>query len=87
MKRAGLIVKILVFALIAFLSWKILDLRGDISQAQAQRDEMRTQLAALEVENDEMQRRIDAKEDDATIEEIARETLGLRMPGEQVYYD
>ncbi|MDR0446395.1 MAG: septum formation initiator family protein [Oscillospiraceae bacterium] len=87
MKRAGIIATILVFAAIAFLVWRLLDLRGDIAEANHRRSEMRSESAALEMENDEMQRRLDRREDDEIIAEIARENLGLIKPGEQVYYD
>jgi cell division protein FtsB len=87
MKRAGLIPKILVFAMIAFLSWLLIGLRGEINRANNHRDELRAEAAKLELENDEMKRRLDRSGDDEIIAEIARDNLGLLMPGEQVYYD
>lgn len=87
MKRAGLIVKILVFAVIAFLAWKLLDLRGSVNRANLRRDDLKAQAAELELENDEMKRRLERQDDDEIIAEIARDSLGLVMPGEQVYYD
>ena len=86
-KKAGIIPKLLVFALIAFLAWTIFGLRGDIAKATARRNELKIQAAAVEVENDEMRRRLENRTSDEIIEEIAREELGLVMPGEQVYYD
>jgi cell division protein FtsB len=86
-KRAGLIVKILVFAVIAFLAWKLLDLRGSVNRANLRRDDLKAQAAELELENDEMKRRLERQDDDEIIAEIARDSLGLVMPGEQVYYD
>jgi cell division protein FtsB len=56
-------------------------------KATARRNELKMQSAEIEVENDEMRRRIDNKDSDEIIEEIAREDLNLVMPGEQVYYD
>jgi cell division protein FtsB len=87
MKRAGIITKILVFAVIAFLAWKIIDYRGDIVSADARKDELETRAAELELQNDEMRRRIAGADDDAIIEEIAREQLDLVMPGEEIIYN
>ena len=110
MKKAGFIPKLLVFALIIFLAWTIFGLQGDITKATARRNELKSQSVSIEVENDEMRRRLDrlneletqsartetANDDmrrsigrasDEIIEEIAREELGLVMPGEQVIYD
>jgi cell division protein FtsB len=87
MKRAGFVVKLLVFAAIAFLSWMFFGLRGDISRANLRRDELKAEDARLELENDEMKRRLERSGDDEIIAEIARDNLGLVMPGEQVYYD
>ena len=86
-KRAGFISKLLVFALIAILTWMIIGLRGDIMKATARRNELKTQSAAIEVENDEMRRRLDNRDSDEIIEEIAREDLGYGMPGEQVIHN
>ncbi|MDR2420945.1 MAG: septum formation initiator family protein [Oscillospiraceae bacterium] len=87
MKRAGLIVKLLVFAVIAFFAWMFIDLRGDVSRANLRRDELKAEDARLELENDAMRRQLERRGDDEIIAEIARDNLGLVMPGEQVYYD
>ena len=84
MTRASIVTKFLVFALVAFLIWKIVDNHRDIVAANALLDEQRAQVAALEVENDEMRRRIDSADTDETIEEIARDQLDLVRPGEEV---
>ena len=86
-KRAGIVPKLLVFAFIAILAWTIIGLQGDIMKATARRNELKTQVANIEVENDEMRRRLENRSSDGIIEEIAREELGLVMPGEQVFYD
>jgi len=84
MKRAGLITKILVFAVIAFLVWTIADSRRDIAALTARYEEIKAQSAALELENDEMRRQIENADTDETKAEIARDQLDLMMPGEEV---
>lgn len=84
MKRASIITKILVFALVAFLIWQIVGNQREIAAANAYLSELEAQVAALEVENNEMQRQIDSADSDATIEEIARDQLDLVKPGEEV---
>ena len=48
--------------------------------------ELDTQLAELQRQNTELEEKQAHSRDDATIESIARERLGLVMPGEIVFY-
>ena len=84
MKQAGILTKILVFAVIAFLVWTIADSQRRIKVANAQLEGYKDQVAALEVENDELRRRNENWESDEIREEIAREELDLVKPDEEV---
>ena len=84
MKRAGIITKILVFAVIAFLVFTIVENHRKINAAIAQREEYKDRIAELEVENDEMRRQLENSDADETIEEIAREEFDLSYPGEEI---
>ena len=60
MKRAGIMSKLLVFAVIGLLVWTIIGQQGNIVKANARRSELKAQSAAVELENDEIKRRISA---------------------------
>lgn len=87
LKRAGIITKLVVLALVIYASVTLLGLRGKIEGAKAAQAELQAQVADKAVENAQMKYAIDNKDNDEVIAEIARESLGLVKPGERVFYD
>ena len=57
-----------------------------MKRAVARSAELDAQLAELQRQNTELEEKQAHSRDDATIESIARERLGLVMPGEIVFY-
>lgn len=86
-KKAGLLTKIVVLALLVYFITVLLTLNGQIAAAEAERDAMQSQVA------DQIQRNADLSEDVALAddpqrqEDIARDKLGLVVPGEKVFID
>ena len=58
----------------------------ELKRAVARSAELDAQLAELQRQNTELEEKQAHSRDDATIESIARERLGLVMPGEIVFY-
>ncbi len=54
-------------------------------QYASELDRLSEENAAMEVDNDAVQARLERGLDDATVEEVAREQYGMRRPGETVY--
>ena len=58
----------------------------ELKRADMRSAELDAQLAGLQQQNTELEEKQAHSRDDATIESIARERLGLVMPGEIVFY-
>ncbi|MDR3277891.1 MAG: septum formation initiator family protein [Oscillospiraceae bacterium] len=87
LKRAGFVTKIVVFALIAYAAVTLINLRAEIGARRAAQKEIKLEVTEKEVANAELEYKLAHRDDDATIAEIARDELGLILPGERVFYD
>lgn len=85
--RMGFLMKVLLLVLLASIGWQLLRLRGEVADAQAQRDALSAEVEAKRQENGALQADIDAGGTQEKIEEIAREELGLVSPGDYVFPD
>ena len=86
-KRAGLITKIVILAIIVYAGISLVSLKVQVSDARETRDELQTQVDSVLQTNTELQYAIDHSTDPETIEDIARNKLGLVKPGEKIFYD
>ena len=84
-KKAGLLTKIVVLALLISLATTLLDLRGKIASAEAERDALNRQVNAQAQRNADLADAVENSDDPQRIEEIARDKLGLVVPGEKVF--
>lgn len=58
-----------------------------ITQAESTRDALAAQALALAVSNASLEYEIEHSDDLDMVEKVARDKLGLVLPGEIVYYD
>ena len=86
-KRAGLLTKIVIAALLLYAVITLIGGRAREAKAEATRDRLASQVASLTEENAGMQYDIDHSTDPSVIEGIARNKLGLVKPGEKIFYD
>ena len=84
-KRAGILTKIIIAALLVYSIWMLADLHGRVREAENTRDELLQVEAALTAENSELRYAIDHKDDDSVMEDIARDE-GYIFQNEEVYY-
>ncbi len=87
LKRASLITKIVIVAIVVYAGINLVSLKVQVSEAQKKRDELQTQVDDVMQTNTELQYAIDHSNDSETIEDIARNKLGLVKPGEKIFYD
>ena len=85
-KKAGLLTKIVVLALLIYLATSLLNLQGQIASAQAERDDLSRQVAAQTQANADLADDVENSGDPERQADIARNKLGLVEPGEQVIY-
>ncbi len=85
-KRAGLLTKILVLALLIIVAISLLELNSRVDQAEAQKEDLTRQVAAQTQTNADLTDAIEHSDDPARIADVAREKLGLVAPGEIIFY-
>lgn len=87
LKRAGIITKIVIFALIVYASVTLINLRAQIDAARSDQEALKAQVAEKESSNAELKYEIEHSDDNDTIADVARDNLNLVAPGEKVFYD
>ena len=87
LKRSSIFMKIVILALLVYAGISVANTRGRIAQAEADRAMLQAKVDEARQENAELEYDIDHAGDPETIASIAREKLGLVMPGEKVFYD
>lgn len=86
-KKAGLLTKLLILAMIAYAAYNIATVRSNIAQAQQDLTSLTQEVEDARQVNAQLTYEIEHKDDPETIEQIAREKLGLVKPGEKIFYD
>ncbi|MDR1132021.1 MAG: septum formation initiator family protein [Oscillospiraceae bacterium] len=86
-RRAGLMTKIVILAIIVYAGITLVSLKVQISDARETRGVLQTQVDNGLQTNSELQYAIDHSTDPDTIEDIARNKLGLVKPGEKIFFD
>ena len=84
-KKAGLLTKLVVLALLIYLAVSLLNLQGRIRETQAQRDSLSRQVAEQTQVNAALAEDVANPDDPERIADIARDKLGLVAPGEKVF--
>lgn len=86
-KPPGVLSIIVIAALIIYAAVSLVGLNSEISDAEASRLEAKEQADEMVRRNAELQYEIDHSTDPEIIEGIARDKLGLVLPGEKIFYD
>ena len=85
-KKAGLLTKIVVLALLLFTATTMLGMRGKIQAAQNEVDQLSQQVADQTQKNAELSDAIEHSDDPDVIESVAR-SKGYVAPGEKIFVD
>lgn len=85
-KKAGLLTKLVVLALLIATATSLLELNSRLQEAQAEKDELSRQVAAQTQTNADLADAIEHSDDPERIADIARDKLGLVEPGEIIFY-
>lgn len=83
-KKAGLLTKLVILALLIYLATSLLNLQSRIRQIQAERDALSRQVAEQTQVNADLAEDVANPDDPDRIADIARDKLGLVVPGEKV---
>ena len=83
-KKAGLLTKLVILALLIYLATALLDMQSQIRQTQAERDSLSRQVAEQTQVNADLAEDVANPDDPQRIADIARDELGLVVPSEKV---
>lgn len=86
-KKAGIITKLVIAALLVYAVVSLASVRSKTAALDAQAAQLQQQVTDMTQSNAELEYKIEHSEDPDTLEEIAREKLGLVKPGEKIFYD
>lgn len=86
-RRASIFTKIVVLVLAVYAIVTLVSLRGRIDRAEEQTAALAAQVEDKRQSNSSLAYDIEHSGDPDVIADIARNKLGLVMPGEQVFYD
>lgn len=86
-RRASLITKIVIAAIIVYAGITLVSLKVQVSEARDARDALQTQVDGELRTNAELEYAIEHSTDPDTLADIARNKLGLVKPGEKIFYD
>ena len=85
-KKAGLLVRILVLLLVAYMIFLLWSVRQRIADTQAEITQLTGQVADQIQTNTELQNAIENRDDPSFVEDVARERLGLVSPHDKVFF-
>ena len=86
-KKSSLITKLVIAILLVYSMITLVHLQRQLSQKQAERAALETQLTEQQQANAALHSNIDAIDTDEGVEAVAREKLGLVSEGEITFYD
>ena len=87
LKRSGILTKILIIGLFICILVAYAKIQIRIDGAEEQLSVLQAEVRTKSVSNAALEYEIEHCKDPETIEKVAREKLGLVLPGEIVFYD
>ena len=88
-RRSGIVIimVLLMMAVIVYAAASLSRMNTRIEQAERAKDALAQEALALAVSNAALEYEIEHSGDLDMVEKVAREKLGLVLPGEIIYYD
>jgi cell division protein FtsL len=86
-KRSSILTIMVITALLIYALVSLVRVQGQIDEATAAKAVLEEKYQKLSVINETLKYEIENSTDPETIEEVARDKLGLVLPGEIIFYD
>lgn len=86
-KKSSLLIRIVIIALVLYAGVNLVSLRSQTENVKKEREELQDQVDSATQKNEELQYAIDHSTDSDILEDVARNDIGLVMPGEKIFYD
>lgn len=87
LKRSSIFTKIVILALIVYGAVMLINTRNQVAAAEADRAALQARVDEMAQKNAELEYDIVHAGDPEIIADVARNKLGLVLPGEKVFYD
>ena len=84
-KKVGLLAKIILLILLAYMIFTLVSVRQKIADANAAVETLTQQVSDQTQTNTELSNAIENRDDPSYVEDIAREKLGLVAPNDRVF--
>ncbi len=85
-KKVGLLGRILLVLILAYMVYALIGVRQEIAAAKAEVETLTEQVAEQIQYNTELSNAIENRDNPDFVEDIAREKLGLVSPHDRVFY-
>lgn len=86
-RHVNIVVIVLVVVILAAMGWRLNGLHTQLETARFERDRYQDQVDVMEEKNASISADIEEGVTEEKIEEIARDELGMVLPGEYVFYN
>ena len=86
-RHVSIAVIVLALVILVAMGWRLSGLRTQLETAKFERDRYQDQVEAMEEKNASLSADIEEGVTDEKIEDIARNDLGMVLPGEYVFYN
>ena len=86
-RSAGWLTALVIAGLMAYGCITLMNMRSKVADAAKTEAQLQTQVDTILETNASLRYAIDNQDDPDTIEDIARDKLGLVMPDERIFYD
>ncbi len=87
LRRASWLTLLVIAGMAAYACIALMNMRTKVAAASETEAELRQKVEEIQEENAALQYAIDNQYDEKTIEDIARDKLGLVLPEEKIFYD
>lgn len=86
-RHVSVVVIVLAALILAAMAWRLIGLRTQLETARFERDRYQEQVDELAQENKSLSDDLEEGVTDEKVQEIARDDLGLALPGEYIFYN
>lgn len=86
-RSAGWLTALVLAGLMAYGCITLMNMRSKVAEAAKTEAQLQAQIEAIQETNASLRYAIENQDDPDTIEDIARDKLGLVMPDERIFYD
>ena len=86
-RSAGILTAVVIAGLLAYGCINLMTMKTKVAEATKAEAQLQDRIESIQEQNASYQYALDNQDDPDTIEDVARDKLGLVMPDEMIFYD